>query len=123
MGVGDFYDAATINGAVALKRDDIGKLAPGAKADIIAVDLNDISVGPHEDPIRTMVISCTGNNVSHTIINGKMLMKDKKLIGIDEGALMQKAQAVYERYLNFYHEHDRHNRPLEAFFPPTYGYL
>ena len=123
MTVGDFYNAATINGARALKRDDIGKLSPGAKADIIAVDLNDITVGPHEDPIRTMVISCTGNNVSHTIINGKTLMKDKKLIGIDEGALMQKAQAVYDRCLNFYHEHDRYNRPLEAFFPPTYKYL
>jgi cytosine/adenosine deaminase-related metal-dependent hydrolase len=123
MSAGDFYDAATINGAKALKRNDIGKLATGAKADIIAVDLNDITVGPHEDPIRTMVISCTGNNVSHTIINGKMLMKDKKLIGIDEDALMKKAQAVYERCLNFYHEHDRYNRPLEAFFPPTFKYL
>jgi alkyl sulfatase BDS1-like metallo-beta-lactamase superfamily hydrolase len=50
-------------------------------------------------------------------------MKDKKLIGIDEGALMRKAQAVYERYLNFYHENDRYQRPLEAFFPPSYRYL
>jgi cytosine/adenosine deaminase-related metal-dependent hydrolase len=122
MTMGDFYNAATINGAKALGRDDLGKLATGAKADIIAIDLNDIAVGPYEDPIRTMLISCAGSNVSHTIINGKLLMQDKKLVGIDEDVLMKEAQAVYERFLNFHHEYDRLKRPLEAFFPPTFPY-
>jgi cytosine/adenosine deaminase-related metal-dependent hydrolase len=123
MTFADFFDAATVNGAKALGRDDIGRLVPGAKADIIAIDLNDIAVGPHEDPIRTMIVSCTGYNVSHTIINGKILMKDKKLIGIDENELMKKAQPVYERFLHLYQEYDQQNRPIETFFPPTYKYI
>jgi cytosine/adenosine deaminase-related metal-dependent hydrolase len=119
----DFFNAATVNGARALGRDDIGKLAPGAKADIIAVNLNDIAVGPYEDPIRTLIISCTGNNVSHTVINGKTLMKDKKLIGIDEDDLMKQAQIVYERFLSLYEQYDRLNRPKETFFPPAFRFM
>jgi cytosine/adenosine deaminase-related metal-dependent hydrolase len=119
----DFFNAATVNGARALGRDDIGKLAPGAKADIIAINLNDISVGPYEDPIRTLIISCTGNNVSHTIINGKMLMKDKKLVNIDENDLMKQAQIVYERFLSLYEQYDQFNRPKETFFPPAFRYM
>ncbi|MFD0619900.1 chlorohydrolase family protein [Paenibacillus sp. GCM10027629] len=123
MTVADFFDAATVNGAKALDRTDIGKLAVGAKADIIAIDLNDIAVGPYEDPVRTMIVSCTGSNVTHTIINGKMLMKNKKLLGIDEDLLMKKAQVVLEKFLNLYQEYDQYNRPKEAFFPPSYQFM
>jgi hypothetical protein len=42
--------------------------------------------------------------LSHTVINGNMLMRDKKLIGIDEDTLMKKGQAVYKRFLNFHRE-------------------
>lgn len=116
----DFFDAATVNGAKALLRDDIGKLAPGAKADIIVIDLNDIAVGPYEDPIRTIIMSCTGNNVTHTIIDGELLMQDKKLIGIDEETLLADAQRVYERFLSNYDTYDLHGRNRGLFFPKTY---
>jgi hypothetical protein len=49
-------------------------------------------------------------------------MKDKKLIGIDEDALMKHAQAVYERFIGFYQDFDRYNRPVRTFFPPSYEY-
>mgnify|MGYP000904960529 CR=1 FL=1 len=66
----DFFNAATLNGAKALGRTDIGVLQAGAKADIIVVDLDDLAVGPVEDPVRTLVVSCVGNNVTHAVING-----------------------------------------------------
>ena len=116
----DFFDAATVNGAKALLRDDIGRLAPGTKADIIVVDLNDITVGPYEDPIRTLIMSCTGNHITHTIIDGKLLMKDKKLIGINEGQLLSDAQHIYERFLSNYDTYDLHGRSRNLFFPKTY---
>ena len=40
----DYYDAATIGGADALRRDDLGRLAPGAKADITVFDLSDARI-------------------------------------------------------------------------------
>lgn len=114
-----FFDAATINGAVALRRDDIGKLCKGAKADIITVDLNNLEIGPYQDVLRTLIVSCTGANVSNTIINGRFVMKDNKLVGIDETKLLSDGQRVYDKFLSLYEEYDAKGRSFESFFPPS----
>jgi cytosine/adenosine deaminase-related metal-dependent hydrolase len=116
----DIFRAATTNGAKALGREDIGRLSRGAKADIIVIDLDDLSVGPHQDPIRTLLINCVGNNVTHTIVNGRMLMQDRRLLDIDESELMQKAQEVYDRFVHLYLVYDKRNRSVETFFPPEF---
>ncbi len=51
----DIYRAATLGGAQALGRDDLGRIAVGAKADMIIVDLTGPRVGMIEDPIRTLL--------------------------------------------------------------------
>jgi cytosine/adenosine deaminase-related metal-dependent hydrolase len=116
----DVFRAATTRGAKALGRDDLGRLSRGAKADIIVIGLDDLAVGPYEDPIRTLIMSCVGNNVTHTIVNGKMLMRDRRLLGIDERALLGRAQEVYERFLHLYQAYDEQQRPIETFFPPEF---
>ena len=115
----EIFNAVTINGAKALGRTDIGNLSVGAKADIIVVDLDDLSVGPYEDPIRTLLVSCVGNNVKHTIIDGITRMKDRVVIGIDEPALKKDAQRVFEKYLSLFREYDAQGRPLSYFCPPS----
>jgi len=119
----DYFNAATINGAKALGRDDLGKLAPGARADIVVVDLDDLRVGPYEDPIRTLVVSCVGNNVRHTIIGGVTRMKDWKLVGVDEEKLRRDAQRVYEKYLSLFGEYDAHGRGIDQLCPPSFPIL
>lgn len=116
----DVFNAATINAAKALRRNDIGKLAENMKADIIIIDLDDINVGPYQDPIRTILKSCVGNNVSSTIIDGKWLMKDRKLINIDEKLLLNQMQKVYDKFINLYEVYDASNRPIETFFPSEF---
>ena len=117
----DVFNAATINAAKALRRDDIGKLQENMKADIIIIDIDDISVGPYQDPIRTLLKSCVGNNVSSTIIDGKWLMKNKKLINIDEKLLLNQMQKVYDKFINLYETYDDFNRPVETFFPSEFN--
>lgn len=116
----DFFNAATINGAKALGRDDIGKLCTGAKADIIVISLDSLRVGPHEDPIRTLIMSCTGWDVTDTIVNGKFLMKNRVLLGINEHDLLSEGQQVYDKFINLYSKYDYKNRNIETFFPPTF---
>ena len=111
----DIFNAATINAAKALRRDDIGKLQENMKADIIIIDIDDISVGPYQDPIRTILKSCVGNNVSSTIIDGKWLMKNKKPINIDEKLLLNQMQNN-DKLINLYEVYDAYNRPVETFF-------
>ena len=115
----DYFNAATVNAAKALGRDDIGVLRAGAKADIIVIDLDDLAVGPVEDPIRTLIVSCVGNNVKHTIINGVVRMKDRKLPGVDEETLKRDAQRVFDHFLTFYGKYDAHRRTLEELCPPS----
>lgn len=65
----DFFEAATVGGAKALGRDDIGRLCPGAKADIIVFDMSGIDIGPIDDPLRTLVNSGTSLEITTSIIN------------------------------------------------------
>lgn len=115
-----FFNAATINGAKALGRNDLGKLSVDAKADIIVVNLKNIMVGPIHDPIRTMINSCTSYNISDVIVNGEYLIKNYHYIKEDEDKVLEDAYRAYERYLNLYEKYDIEHKSLETMFPSTF---
>ena len=52
----DVFDAATVGGADALGRPDLGRLAPGAKADLVLVDVTHPAMRPVREPIRSLII-------------------------------------------------------------------
>lgn len=92
-----FFEAATIGGAQALGRSDLGRIAPGCKADFIAVSLDDFTIGNVDDPIRTLCMNACGGNVIHSVINGRTVMKDRRIPGVDYGELREKAQRYFEK--------------------------
>lgn len=102
----DIFDAATIGGANFLGRADLGKLAPGAKADLIAVDISGFHFGPVDDPFRTMCIAATGRDVVLSIINGQIVMKNRQLPGIDLEELKVKGQHYFNKLKDSYIERD-----------------
>lgn len=59
----DPYRAATPGGAKMLRPDDLGRLAPGAKADIAAIDLSNLRTGPIQDPVRALSMHANGRDV------------------------------------------------------------
>ncbi len=93
----DVLKMATINGAKALGFDkEIGSIEIGKKADIIMLDMNDIMTKPSPD-IITNIVHNAFNNVSMTMINGKILMQDKKLlISINEQELINRIEKRIE---------------------------
>lgn len=107
----DYYRAATLGGARALGRADLGRLAPGAKADLIAVNLT----GPVDDPIRTMLMNGSGADVATVVIDGRVVMRDRDL-GVDEA----RAQAYFDRMKAAYSERDHLRRPADELFPPSF---
>lgn len=115
-----FFDAATLNGAKALGRTDIGRLCAGAKADIVGIDFHNILIGPMQDPIRTLLNSATGANVREVIVNGHVRISDFKFIDLDETTLLSDAQNAYDRYVLNYHTYDEKKSRLEELFPNTY---
>lgn len=97
------YDAlkmATVNGAKALGYDDIGSIEVGKKADIIILDISDICLYPNVDLIPYVVHNCFYNCVDTTIVNGNILMQDKKLkINVDENIIKSKIENILDRLL------------------------
>lgn len=112
----DYFRAATLGGAQALNRNDLGRLAPGAKADIIIIDMSGFHLGVHDDPIRTFMLSGSGLDVRTTIINGKIVMQDRKIPGIDLDEMQEKAQSYYEKLRKSYQARSISNLPEQDFF-------
>jgi cytosine/adenosine deaminase-related metal-dependent hydrolase len=113
------YEAATLGGARALGRDDLGRLAPGAKADIVTVELDHLHIGPVVDPIKSLVRHATSRDIRHVIVDGRTLVEGGRLVGIDEDAVRAAAQVPYDRLRDQFSRWDRGHRPARALFPPA----
>lgn len=86
-------EMATINGAQALGWDEtIGSLEKGKAADVIAVELNDLFTTPVYDPISHLVYVCGREHVTDVWVNGRRRVAQRQLQGLDEQALITKAQ-------------------------------
>jgi 5-methylthioadenosine/S-adenosylhomocysteine deaminase len=95
----EVFEAATLGGARALGRDDLGRLAPGAKADILVIDLSGrdtLRYGPVRDPIKSLVECGIGDDVETVIVDGVVRMEDRRIPGVDLPALRERAQASGE---------------------------
>jgi cytosine/adenosine deaminase-related metal-dependent hydrolase len=93
----EIYDAATLGGARALGRDDLGRLAPGAKADLIIVELNRFDLGPLDDPVQTLVQCASRRDVETVIVDGKTIVEHGQVRGVDEADLLARARAAYRQ--------------------------
>ncbi|GAA4326377.1 amidohydrolase family protein [Pigmentiphaga soli] len=97
---GEVFAAATLGGAKSLGRDDIGRLEPGALADIITIDLtgrDTLRYGPVRDPVKSVIECGVGDDVDMVIVNGKTIMENRQIPGIDLDALRARAQASGEK--------------------------
>ena len=84
---------ATIEGAKTLGLEAItGSLEEGKKADIIIVDVKKPHLTPMYNPYSHLVYAARGNDVSHSIINGELLMEGRKLLGLAIEEIMEKAK-------------------------------
>lgn len=87
-------EMATMGSAKALHMEDkLGSLEVGKLADIIVVDTKSPNMVPMYSPFAALVYGANGANVRHTIVDGKILMEDRKLQTVDEKEIIQEAQA------------------------------
>ena len=91
-------EMATIGGARALGMDkEIGSLEPGKRADIILVDPESVGGQPMFNVYSQLVYVLKGANVLTSIINGKVVMRDRQLVTLDERRILQKAGEYQKR--------------------------
>lgn len=117
-GVLSYYEAATLGGARALGRDDLGRLAVGAKADMIVIDLQDFELGVLDEPFTSLLFNGHGRMVKTSIINGKVVMRNRIIPDVDLDDLNQKAQNIFEHMKHSYYLRSSNKTLTETdFFP------
>jgi 5-methylthioadenosine/S-adenosylhomocysteine deaminase len=79
----DVFNAATIGGARALLRDDIGHLKVGAKADLVFVDIKHPSMMPMREPIRSLLYVAADRAVADVYVDGLRVVADGRAVNID----------------------------------------
>ena len=91
---------ATVNGAKAIRRIDLGKIAEGYTADIAIYDLDGIHMSPINDLISSVVYSLQGSDCNTVIIDGKVVMEDRKILNINEEDLKREVRERADRLIN-----------------------
>lgn len=116
----DMWDAATLGGAKALGRDDLGRLAPGAQADIAVFGLDDAIMTPAIDPITTLVAGGSGKVTRAVFVGGRLSMRAGALAGMDMVAAQTRAQAQFDGLFAKYPDRSWDHPPVSELFPPSY---
>jgi cytosine/adenosine deaminase-related metal-dependent hydrolase len=80
------FHACTLGGAAILGRDDIGRLAPGAKADLVLVDTTAPSMQPLRDPLKSLVYAAADRAVQGVWVDGRPVVADGRCTTIDYAA-------------------------------------
>ncbi|EYR79280.1 amidohydrolase family protein [Shinella sp. DD12] len=89
-------EMATIEGARALSmEDEIGSLEVGKRADILLVNMRQPHLWPPTDPVQRLARFANGADVDTTIVAGRILMRGRKLVQADEGAILDRAEKAF----------------------------
>jgi 5-methylthioadenosine/S-adenosylhomocysteine deaminase len=93
----DLFHAATVGGATALMRDDIGRLAPGMKADLVLLDLGCPQMQPARDPLRSFVYHAADRAVRDVFVDGRQVVADRHVLSVDEAGAASRLRAAQQR--------------------------
>ncbi len=119
----DVYNAVTVNGAKALNRNDIGRLSPGAKADIVIFDLRPLNMGLIDDPIKSIVYWGSQDIVETVIVDGNVVVANHQIPGLDEEALAIEANEVNQKQKQRFVAQNTQGLSVDDLFPPSFKTL
>jgi 5-methylthioadenosine/S-adenosylhomocysteine deaminase len=88
---------ATSEGARAIGRTETGSIEIGKRADLITVEARQPHLAPLFDPEKALVYSARGGDVRDAVIDGRVVMRDRKVLTVDENALLAEAEQVARR--------------------------
>ena len=119
----DILTAATVGGARALLRDDIGRLAAGCKADVVLVDCTHPAMRPCRDPMRSLIYSASERAVRHVFIDGRQVVRDGEVLTINYGAAAQALDEAQSRGIRGVSRNDWAGRSADELSPPSLSWV
>jgi len=114
------FDAATVNAATALGRPDLGRIAAGAKADLLFWRSEGFTMTPMRDPIRNLVYYAQPSDLADVLVDGRPVVEDGVVIGADVADAVRRVQRAGERMWERWPDGDWAGRSLEQVAPQTY---
>jgi len=113
----DVFNAATVGGANALNRDDIGRLAVGCKADFSIIDLTSSSMRPVREPLRSLITVAGNRPVKDVFTHGEQVVSNGAVLNIDLELELTRLQAAQTNMLNVVSKRDWKNRSDQELAP------
>lgn len=117
----DVFNAATINGAKMLHRDDLGRIAPGAKADLLFWDAESMFMVPLRDPIKNIVYNAQTEDLKDVMIDGQWVQQDGKVLNVDVDRANQALQFAGRRMWAEMGPGDWAGRGVDELSPQTFA--
>jgi 5-methylthioadenosine/S-adenosylhomocysteine deaminase len=115
----DVFSASNLAGAAALGRPDLGRIAIGAKADLVVIDPATLTFGANPDPVRAIVHLAQPENVDSVMVDGRLLVEGRKITIADEGEILAAVTASSQRIWNSHAGYDPLGRSVDQAFPPA----
>ena len=115
------FDAATVNAADLLGRPDLGRIAPGAKADLLFWRADGFTMTPMRDPIRNLVYYAQPSDLADVLVDGRPVVEDGVVVGVDAEGATRRVQDAAERMWSRWPDGDWAGRSLEQVAPQTYA--
>jgi cytosine/adenosine deaminase-related metal-dependent hydrolase len=116
----DVFSAATLGGARALGRDDLGRIAPGAKADLVLWKAAGWGMTPLRDPVKNIVFNANAEDVDRVYVNGRVVVDGGRVLAADETRIFADLQAAGERMWPRMAEFDWAGRGADELSPQTF---
>jgi cytosine/adenosine deaminase-related metal-dependent hydrolase len=113
----DVFHAATVGGAKALQRDDLGRLASGKKADIVIVDLKHPHMMPARDPLRSFVYHAADRAVRDVFVDGQQVVAGGKVLTMDQEAAAERLTAAQAHLMSTVPQRDYLKRTADQITP------
>jgi cytosine/adenosine deaminase-related metal-dependent hydrolase len=107
-------------GAKSLRRDDIGRIAPGARADIALLDMGALAFLPMNDLRRQLVFAEDGSSVRHVLVDGEIVVRDGRLTRIDEDAARAEIEAAHAEFAPRLAGIEAHAARLDPYYRAMY---
>ena len=116
----DILTAATIGGARALRRDDLGRITRGAKADFVMVDLTHPAMQPLYDPVRSLVYAASERAIRHVFVGGQQVVRDGRALAFDYADASARLEMAQRRAIEKVLGSDWAGRSAAEIMPPTF---
>ncbi len=120
LDAGALFTMATAGAADILQRPDLGRLAPGCRADLVLVDVTHPAMRPSRDPMRSLIYAAGDRAIRAVFVDGVRVVADGRVLTMDYGAAAAALDEAQARMIATVPKRDWARRTVDQVSPPSF---